>query len=330
MKAPTDSTIKKLFAFSNNRCAFPDCTNAIVDRNTLTVTGKVCHIKAKSDLGPRWDKSQTDEERHGFQNLILLCGKHHDIVDDKSQIDKFTVEILAGFKKKHEQTDNNELSQDDAKLARRLIDSYKQIEIDQSQTIVNSPGAIQAHAPGEGGFAVAAGRDAKVRIYYGDQKQGGRAKPPPDVVTEAQATKLSQLMKEVIELDSASPEGKKLSDGQLQQKWWGALSQKIPKTTYKNYSQAKFKRAMSWLQQQRGCLLAGVATEEPALTEAAAIRTIHTLVTRSNRNKHEYYAELSERLGISPPFTSSKQLKLPDLQRVCGALRRDSKARKLA
>lgn len=330
MKAPTDSTFKKLFAFSNNRCAFPDCTNTIVDRSTLTVTGKVCHIKAKGELGPRYDKSQTDEERHGFQNLILLCGKHHDIVDDKSQVDKFTVEILTGYKKRHEQTGNNELSQDDAKLVRRLIDSYMQIEVDQSQTMAKSPGGIQAQATGDGGIAAAAGRDVKMKIYYGDQKQSGRAKPPPDVVTEAQATQLSRLMKEVIELDSASPEGKKLSDGQLQQKWWGALNQKIPKTTYKNYSQAKFKRAMSWLRQQRGRLLAGVAAEEPALTEAAAIRTIHTLVTRGNRNKHEYYAELSERLGISPPFTSSKQLNLPDLQRVCGALRRDAKARKLA
>ncbi len=330
MNRPSDSTIKKLFAFSNNRCAFPNCTNTIVDRNILTVTGKVCHIKAKSELGPRWDKLQTDEERHGFQNLILLCGKHHDIVDDKSQEKKFTVEILTGFKKKHEQTDKNELSQDDAKLARRLIDSYLQIEVDQSQTMAKSPGGIQAQATGEGGIAAAAGRDVKMKIYYGDQKRGGRAKPPPDVVTEEQATQLSRLMKEVIELDSASPQGKKLSEGQLRQKWWGALERKIPKTTYKNYSQAKFQRAMSWLRQQRGRLLAGVAAEEPALTEAAAIRTIHALVTRSNRNKLEYYAELSGRLGISPPFTSSKQLKLPDLQRVCGALRRDAKARKPA
>ncbi|MEO7297484.1 MAG: hypothetical protein ABI042_02770 [Verrucomicrobiota bacterium] len=327
MKAPADSTIKKLFAFSNNHCAFPDCKSAIVDRNTLTVTGKVCHIKAKSVLGPRYDESQTDEERHGFQNLILLCGEHHNIVDDKSQVDKFTVEILTGYKKKHEQTGNNELSQEDAKLARRLIDSYLQIEVDQSQTMAKSPGGIQAQATGEGGIAAAAGRDVKIKINYGDKKQSGRAKPPPDVVTEAQATQLSQLMKEVIELDSASPQGKKLSDGQLQQKWWGALNQKIPKTTYKNYSQAKFKRAMSWLRQQRGRLLAGVATEEPELTKAAAIRTIHTIITRSNRNKHEYYAELSERLGISPPFTSSTQLEPEDLQRVCGALRRDAKAR---
>lgn len=319
MNAPTDSTIKKLFAFSNNRCAFPGCTNSIVDQNTLTTTGKVCHIKAKSKLGPRWDKSQTDEERHGFQNLILLCGKHHDIIDDKSQSEKFTVEILTGYKKKHEQPGNNELSMDDSKLARRLIDSYRQIENNQSQT-------IQAHTTGDGGVAVAAGRDAKVKIYYGDQKQNGRAKPPPDVVTETQATQLSTLMKEVIELDSASPEGKKLSDGQLQQKWWGALGRKIPKTTYKNYSQAKFKRAMSWLRQQRGRLLAGVASEEPELTKAAMIRAIHVYLTRNDLNKRSCYDDWSSRLGISPPFISSKDLELDDLRRVYGAMRRDTKA----
>lgn len=284
MDRPTDSTIKKLFAFSNNRCAFPSCENTIVDRSTLTVTGKVCHIKAKNKFGPRYDESQTDEDRHSFQNLILLCAKHHDIIDDKTQVERFTVETLMGYKRKHEQTGNNELSQDDARLARRLIDSY--VGLEANQKMESSPGGIQALAAGDGSIAAAAGRDVKVKVYYGEQKKGGRAKPPPDVVSEAQATQLSQLMKEVIELDSASPQGKKLSAGQLQQKWWGALNQKIPKTTYKNYSQAKFKKAMSWLRQQRGRLLAGVAAEEPALTTAAAIRTIHTLVTRSGRDKH--------------------------------------------
>jgi hypothetical protein len=82
MKAtgPSDSVIKRLFALSRNHCAFADCMIPIVQPSG-TVTGKVCHIKAKSPGGPRYDSTQSDAERHAFDNLILLRGVHHDIVD---------------------------------------------------------------------------------------------------------------------------------------------------------------------------------------------------------------------------------------------------------
>jgi hypothetical protein len=46
-----------------------------------TVTAEICHIKAQSAGGPRYDPDQTDKERHGFDNLLLLCGDHHKVVD---------------------------------------------------------------------------------------------------------------------------------------------------------------------------------------------------------------------------------------------------------
>lgn len=45
----------------------------------------------------------------------------------------------------------------------------------------------------------------------------------------------------------------------------------------------------------------------------------------SRRDKLGYYAELSKRLHISPPFASAKHLNPDDLQRVCGELRRDAR-----
>jgi hypothetical protein len=144
MTAPTDRDIKKLFALSKNCCAYPNCNISIVQPSgTATITGEICHIKAKSPKGPRYDPRQTDGERHAFDNLILLCGNHHKIVD--SEPEKYTVELLKDFKDMHERDGNIELTQDDVRLVRKLIDSYLQIQASgDAQVMLNSPGGIQA------------------------------------------------------------------------------------------------------------------------------------------------------------------------------------------
>ena len=142
MKNPSESTLKKLFALSRNLCAFPQCGTAIV-QSSLTMTGRVCHIKARSAGGPRYDSTQTEEERHGFGNLILLCSVHHDIVD--AEPDKYTVELLQEIKEIHERDGDIELSVEGGRLARRLIESYFHIEASgEAQVMVASPGGIQA------------------------------------------------------------------------------------------------------------------------------------------------------------------------------------------
>src|SRR6202035_809818 len=107
------------------------------------VTGRICHIKARKPGGPRYDVGQTDEERHAFDNLILLCSVHHDLVDD--QVGTYTVDLLKEMKEIHERNGNIELTQADAVLARRLLDSYLHIEASgEAQVMVGSPGGIQA------------------------------------------------------------------------------------------------------------------------------------------------------------------------------------------
>lgn len=139
-KVPLENVIKRLFALSRNVCAFPNCTTAIV-QPTGTVTGKICHIKAKSPGGPRYDSKQSDKKRNSFENLILLCGVHHDIVDD--QPEKFTVEVLLNIKEMHERDGDTELSQENVRLVRRLINSSLRLEASEAQVMVGSPGAIQ-------------------------------------------------------------------------------------------------------------------------------------------------------------------------------------------
>src|SRR5699024_3577058 len=96
---PTQRTVKQLFALSDNRCAFPGCASPLVEESG-TVTGEIAHIKAASLNGPRFDPDQTDEQRHGFDNLLLLCGRHHRIVD--TEVDDYPIEVLCRFKHDHE------------------------------------------------------------------------------------------------------------------------------------------------------------------------------------------------------------------------------------
>jgi len=94
----TPATIKRLFAVSGDMCAFPKCTQPLVHLGK--VTGRICHIKAAKLGGPRHDVTQSEEERHGFANLLIMCPIHHDVID--ADIVTYTVERLAAIKADHE------------------------------------------------------------------------------------------------------------------------------------------------------------------------------------------------------------------------------------
>jgi hypothetical protein len=96
---PTSATIKGLFARSGNRCAFPGCDLPLVEKNDI-VTGEICHIRSRGAGGPRYHPSQTDAARNDAANLILLCARHHKIVDDAPEV--YTADNLCAMKKERE------------------------------------------------------------------------------------------------------------------------------------------------------------------------------------------------------------------------------------
>lgn len=131
--SPSQTVIKRLFAHSGNRCGFPRCTAALVQGDT--VVGEICHIKAASSNGPRFDPHQSAEERHSYSNLILLCANHHTIIDDDPEA--YTVERLARMKSEHESR-GQALRDDEIERGSRLL-------VDQSVNITNQSGGITAH-----------------------------------------------------------------------------------------------------------------------------------------------------------------------------------------
>lgn len=97
---PSVATIKRLFAVSGNECAFSKCTVPLVDQASGKVTGRICHIKGRKPGSPRYDPKQADAERHAFDNLLLMCPIHHDVID--ADEGSFTVDRLQAIKSSHE------------------------------------------------------------------------------------------------------------------------------------------------------------------------------------------------------------------------------------
>jgi hypothetical protein len=95
---PATQVLRALFAKSGNLCAFPGCPHPLVDENNLFV-GQVCHIEAAERGGERYNPAQTDEERRGYENLVLLCYRHHVVTNDTRL---YTVERLREIKSAHE------------------------------------------------------------------------------------------------------------------------------------------------------------------------------------------------------------------------------------
>ena len=97
-KKPTEKVIKQLYAKSGNQCAFPGCKEQLFNEKGDNISN-ICHIEAAEKGGQRFNENSTNKERASYENLILLCNKHHKITDD---VETYTVEKLKEMKRKDE------------------------------------------------------------------------------------------------------------------------------------------------------------------------------------------------------------------------------------
>lgn len=145
MSTPSLPVIKRLFAQSGNQCSFPGCDLPLVEESG-TVTGEICHIHGGSPQGPRFDPLQSEVERHGFNNLILLCSRHHTVVD--SEPNRYPPRLLQQFKRQHEQGSVGSISPNTERIAKSLLEKLVSVRIHNNagQIAIASPGAIQANS----------------------------------------------------------------------------------------------------------------------------------------------------------------------------------------
>jgi hypothetical protein len=93
-----------LWGAASGRCSFPNCPKRLVSEATTddprVMLGEMAHIIGESVDGPRGESPLTQEERDSYENLILLCHEHHELVDGQPKT--YTVEVVHAYKRAHE------------------------------------------------------------------------------------------------------------------------------------------------------------------------------------------------------------------------------------
>lgn len=96
---PKTETLSALFARSGNQCAFPGCTQPLVNHKNQFIA-QVCHIEAASEGGERFNSKSSDEYRRSYENLLILCYPHHIETND---VEEYPINRLMEIKRTHEQ-----------------------------------------------------------------------------------------------------------------------------------------------------------------------------------------------------------------------------------
>jgi hypothetical protein len=138
----SDKDLKILWG-AHAMCSHPRCRVWLIvpatDADPQAVIGKICHIVAHSNDGPRADPSFPEDRREDPENLILLCGTHHDMVD--VQDNSHTIAELHQWKRDHEAWVRTTLS--DAVLAL----TFAELEQMAAGLASSPPSADQSLAP---------------------------------------------------------------------------------------------------------------------------------------------------------------------------------------
>lgn len=101
----TTETTARLMIDAGGRCSFNGCNEYLL-KDSLTLrkynASNVAHIVARKKDGPRGDDPMALSERNKIGNLILVCRKHHGLIDSKRLVKKYPIALLQKFKQDHE------------------------------------------------------------------------------------------------------------------------------------------------------------------------------------------------------------------------------------
>jgi hypothetical protein len=130
-QAPSSDIVKKLFQLSGNKCTFPKCKKKLVDDDGY-LRGEICSIESNERGQPHFNPKLSDDERLSFDNLILLCDRHHYKVDYNGK--KYSDEDLKKIQEiKHESEslslgENFEISDEIVEKAIKNFRDYQPFE----------------------------------------------------------------------------------------------------------------------------------------------------------------------------------------------------------
>jgi hypothetical protein len=126
--------LKILWGLSAGRCAYPDCRQPSIVEGTevddKAIIGKIAHIYAHSNIGPRAKPNLIDSERDCYDNWVILCSTHHDLVD--AQPNTFTAEDLLSWKRDLEMWVSSQLATEITEI------TFVELEV-VTQALLQSP-----------------------------------------------------------------------------------------------------------------------------------------------------------------------------------------------
>lgn len=108
-------TKRKIGYRSGFRCCFPNCNRLLIEKSDNSQgynnLGEYCHITAAAPGGPRYDESLSKEERESYDNGLLMCRNHANIIDKNEA--KYPVSLLKQWKKEQEERIEKECESED-------------------------------------------------------------------------------------------------------------------------------------------------------------------------------------------------------------------------
>jgi hypothetical protein len=96
---PLAEVTRRLYLASGNRCAYPGCEQALMGSDAVLV-GEIAHIEGALPDSARFNAKMSNEQRRGYDNLLLVCGTHHTTID--RDFERWKVTTLRDLKRNHE------------------------------------------------------------------------------------------------------------------------------------------------------------------------------------------------------------------------------------
>ncbi|MFG2895049.1 HNH endonuclease signature motif containing protein [Streptomyces sp. NPDC048248] len=95
----SNATIAALMTLARGGCYWPDCNVPTIRmiNGAPRLNLEIAHIRAFEEGGKRFDAAWSVKERNSFDNLLLLCGPHHEEVDGPGS-DQYPVKVLLAWK----------------------------------------------------------------------------------------------------------------------------------------------------------------------------------------------------------------------------------------
>jgi hypothetical protein len=93
-------TERALFLLAQRTCYYPECPTPVitfVEEGVPVVNVQIAHISGAKLGSARFDPAMSDKERAAFDNVMLLCKPHHNLVD-RIEPDRFPTDMLKKWK----------------------------------------------------------------------------------------------------------------------------------------------------------------------------------------------------------------------------------------